>query len=163
MRNQSTPRLLPGLLLALGVLLGAASEAGRGWPGDANVVAGPVPARVLAVIDGDTIAVSARIWIGQHVVTRVRFVGVDTPELKGGCPRERALAAEARDFVLAAIDAGVVMLRDIRYDKYGGRVLARVENGNGQDLAALLVTAGLGRAYDGGARASWCEGSPSGS
>ena len=161
MRNQSTPRLLPGLLLALGVLLGAASEAGRGWPRD--VVAGPVAARVLAVIDGDTIAVSARIWIGQDVVTRVRIVGVDTPELRGGCPRERALAVEARDFVLDAIDAGVVMLRDIRYDKYGGRVLARVENGNGQDLAALLVAAGLGRAYDGGARASWCEESSSGS
>ena len=161
MRNQSTPRLLAGLLLALGVLLGAASEVGRGWPRD--VVAGPVAARVLAVIDGDTIAVSARIWIGQHVVTRVRIVGVDAPELRGGCPRERALAVEARDFVLDAIDAGVVMLRDIRYDKYGGRVLARVENGNGQDLAALLVAAGLGRAYDGGARASWCEGSSSGS
>ena len=161
MRNQSTPRLLPGLLLALGVLLGAASETGRGWSRD--VVAGPVAARVLAVIDGDTIAVSARIWIGQDVVTRVRIVGVDTPELRGGCTRERALAVEARDFVVDAIDAGVVMLRDIRYDKYGGRVLARVENGGGRDLAALLIAAGLGRPYDGGARASWCEGSPSGS
>ncbi len=163
LRNGPTRRLLLGLPLALGVLLGATSEAGRGWPGNADAVAGPVPARVLAVIDGDTIAVRARIWIGQDVVTRVRIAGVDAPELNGGCPRERALASEARDFVADAIDAGVVTLRDIRYDKYGGRVLARVANSGGQDLATLLIAAGLGRAYDGGARASWCEEASSGS
>jgi micrococcal nuclease len=40
-----------------------------------NAVAGPVTARVLAVIDGDTLAVSARIWIGQTIETRVRPPG----------------------------------------------------------------------------------------
>ena len=51
-------------------------------------ISGPVMAQVLRVIDGDTIAVRAQIWIGQSVETRVRIVGVDTPELRGRCALE---------------------------------------------------------------------------
>ena len=36
----------------------------------AERLAGPIPARVLAVIDGDTIEVQARIWLGQEINTR---------------------------------------------------------------------------------------------
>ena len=63
--------------------------------------------------------------------------------------------AAARDFVADAVGGGVT-LWDIRYDKFGGRVLARVETAGGADLAELLIAAGLGRAYDGGAREPWC-------
>ena len=52
--------------------------------------------------------------------------------------------------------AAGVTLWDIRYDKFGGRVLARVETASGADLAELLIAAGLGLAYDGGAREPWC-------
>jgi endonuclease YncB( thermonuclease family) len=121
-----------------------------------NMVAGPVVAQVLAVIDGDTLVIAARIWIGQTIETRVRLVGVDTPELRGACDGERDRAAAARDFVAAAVAGGDVVLWNIRYDKYGGRVLARVETPAGADLGRLLIDAGLGRAYDGGARTPWC-------
>ncbi len=97
-----------------------------------SVVTGPVAARVLAVIDGDTLAVSARIWIGQTIETRVCLAGVDTPELRGDCDRERELAAAARDFVMARVAGGDVVLWGVRNDKFGGR------------------------AYDGGARLPWC-------
>ncbi len=46
----------------------------------------------------------------------------------------------------------------MRHDKFGGRVLARVESNAGEDIATLLIAAGLGRPYDGGKRASWCDG-----
>ena len=156
---------------AVTILLAAAamtahSAAPAAAPADS--VAGPVSAEVRAVIDGDTIAVRARIWIGQNVDTRVRLAGVDTPELRGACAAERDLAIAARDFVVDAIGdgrvdgsanggaGGGVTLWDVRYDKFGGRVLARVETAGGADLAALLIAAGLGRAYDGGAREPWC-------
>ncbi len=138
-----------GVVIALGLALGVA----RGADG----VAGPVSARVLRVIDGDTILVRARIWIGQDVETRVRLAGVDTPELHGACARERRLAKAARDFVAAALAGGPVRLRDIRRGKYGGRVLARVFTAEGEDLGALLVAAGLARAYRGGRRGGWCD------
>ena len=54
-------------------------------------------------------------------------------------------------------------LRDIRYGKYAGRVLARVEIAGGEDLGRGLMAAGLARPYAGRARTSWCEeaGAPS--
>lgn len=152
------PRLAAGAA-ALTILLATAAmiaEPATPAAAPADAVTGPVSAEVKAVIDGDTIAVRARIWIGQNVDTRVRLAGVDTPELRGACAAERDLAIAARDFVADAIADGGVTLWDIRYDKYGGRVLARVETAGGADLAALLIAAGLGRAYDGGAREPWC-------
>ncbi|MFQ5958217.1 MAG: thermonuclease family protein, partial [Alphaproteobacteria bacterium] len=91
------------------------------------------------------------------VETRVRLAGVDAPELHGACPRERALAKAARALVVGTVDGARVTLRDIRHDKFGGRVLARVRTAAGEDLAAMLVAAGLARAYDGGERAAWCD------
>ena len=147
-----------GALAAVWLLVGGAD---RGWRAD--VVPGPVPARVIEVVDGDTIAVRARIWIGQDVETRVRLSGVDTPEFNGRCGRERELAAHARAFVVEAIGGGAVKLSDVHYGKYAGRVVADVETAAGEDLGALLIAAGLGRPYDGGARESWCETDDSGS
>ncbi len=128
------------------------------YPRRNDGVLGPVSARVLRVIDGDTIAVRALIWVGQSVETRVRIAGVDTPELRGGCALEIELATAARDLVVDALGDEPAILRDVRYDKFGGRVLARVESNRGEDIAALLIAAGLGRPYDGGKRAPWCDG-----
>ncbi len=122
-----------------------------------ELLPGPVPARVIQVIDGDTIAVKARIWLGQEVETRVRIAGVDAPELAGRCERERALAARARAFVEDMVDSGEVVLSQIQYDKFAGRVVARVETSSGEDLSAALLAAGLARPYAGGARTPWCD------
>lgn len=118
---------------------------------------GPVPARVLQVIDGDTIAVKARIWLNQELETRVRLAGVDAPELAGRCERERALAARARAFLEAMLEGGEVVLSQIQYGKFAGRVVARVETLSGEDLSAALLAAGLARPYAGGARTPWCD------
>jgi len=121
-----------------------------------EILAGPIPARLLRVIDGDTIAVSARIWLGQAVETLVRVDGVDTPELKGKCAAERQLARRARDFVTEFLSQGGVTLRNIQYGKFAGRVVSRVLNGAGHDLTAALIAEGLGRIYAGRKRGSWC-------
>ncbi len=122
-----------------------------------ELLPGPVPARVIQVIDGDTIAVKARIWLGQEVETRVRIAGIDAPELAGRCERERALAARARVFVEDMVDSGEVVLSQIQYGKFAGRVVARVETSSGEDLSAALLAAGLARPYAGGARTPWCD------
>ncbi len=151
------------MALAAGVL--AWPEAGA-QAGAQDRLAGPVPAQVLSVIDGDTIEVRAVIWLGQGVRTRGRLAGIDAPELRGKCARERALAERARAYLLARLEGGEraqVRLRDIRYGKYAGRVLARVETAAGEDLGRGLMAAGLARPYAGRARASWCDeaGAPS--
>ena len=148
------PGYRAGLLIVAATLTAAASV---DYLRRNDRIPGPVPALVLRVIDGDTIAVRARIWIGQSVDTRVRIVGVDTPELRGECALEIELAAAARELVVEALGDQPVTLRDVRYDKFGGRVLARVESYTGEDIARLLIAAGLGRPYDGGKRAAWCD------
>lgn len=118
---------------------------------------GPVEARVVSVIDGDTLVARARIWLGQELETRVRIAGIDTPEMRGDCPGERSAAERARRLLEQRIGGGGVTLHDITYDKYGGRILARVRTAAGEDLGESLRRAGLARTYDGGRKASWCD------
>ena len=112
---------------------------------------------MIEAVDGDTLAVRVRIWLGQDVTIRVRLMGLDTPELHARCEAERT-AAEAARTALASLTAhGPVTLTNIRNDKYGGRVLADVQNAAGQDLASNLIATGFGRAYKGKTRLSWCD------
>ena len=146
-------RLVVASLVVAGGLAISATAGGR-----EEKIPGPVAAQVLSVIDGDTIIARARIWLGQRLETRVRLAGVNTPELRGKCPEERLLARRARDLVRTMIADGDVLLRDIQYGKYAGRVVARVQVRDGGDLSRALLEAGLGRPYDGGRRLSWCRG-----
>ncbi len=146
------------------ILALAALVVGRALPrvlGAADRLAGPLPAQVVSVLDGDTLEVWVHIWLGQDLNTRVRLAGIDAPELKDKCDRERILARRARAYLLARLDpaagAATVRLREIRYGKYAGRGLARVETLDGTDLGQGLLTAGLARPYDGRRRASWSE------
>ena len=50
----------------------------------------------------------------------------------------------------------MVLLEDVREDKYPKRVDAYVITPDGRDLGEALLSAGLARAYDGGQRQSWC-------
>jgi endonuclease YncB( thermonuclease family) len=139
------------LALVFVAILAAAPAAAR------EILPGPIPARVLRVIDGDTLAVRARIWLGQEVEVSVRVDGIDAPELKGRCHRERRLARQARALLESHVGGGEVVLRRIRYGKFAGRVLADVQSPAGEDLGTLLRVAGLAQAYAGGRRATWCE------
>jgi endonuclease YncB( thermonuclease family) len=117
-------------------------------------IAGPVEATLLRVIDGDTVEVRAHLWLGLEMTTRVRLSDVDAPELDGACPVERDLAELARVFLASQLGQAVV-LQDIRRDKYGGRVVARVLNQYGQDVARLLLAERL--ALPATARPGWCR------
>jgi endonuclease YncB( thermonuclease family) len=148
-KARAAPRLslVGGLALVL-----AAAPAGPAT----EALPGPISAHVLAVLDGDTFDARARIWLNQDIRVRVRIIGIDAPELRAGCPAEKALAEQARDLLEAKIGEGLVVMRQIRHGKYAGRVLARVSNAAGEDLAEALLAAGLARVYQGGARATWC-------
>jgi micrococcal nuclease len=135
-------------LAALGIIGPVALEA-------REVLPGPIPAQVVSVYDGDTITVRARIWLGQEIETKVRLDGIDAPELRGKCEDEKELAKNARDFLIK-LAGDTVMLRNIRYGKYAGRVVAKVFNENGDNLVASLIHAGYGRPYSGGKRQGWC-------
>jgi len=125
---------------------------------NASSIPGPVPAQVVRVVDGDTLMVRARIWVGQEVETLVRVTGIDAPETgtRAKCPGEREKAEQATAMMAELVAGGNVRLFNVQPDKYGGRVLARVENAQGQDVAKSLLERGLVRPYGGATRAPWC-------
>lgn len=123
----------------------------------ADTLRGPVDAEVLRVVDGDTVLVTAHIWLGQRVETLVRLAGIDTPELRGRCDDEKALAQRARSLVETRLPPGArVRLHDVSTGKFAGRIVARLFTEEGEDIGRTLIDSGLARPYDGGRRAPWC-------
>lgn len=115
------------------------------------------PGRAVAY-DGDTLYVLVPELPGKLRQVSVRVLGIDTPEIRGRCEAERRLAVEARDYLVSLFEGADLVVLDVDgWDKYGGRIDARVITPDGRDLAALLVAAGLARPYDGGKRQGWCD------
>jgi endonuclease YncB( thermonuclease family) len=112
---------------------------------------------VIEVMDGDTVNVRLHVWIGQELETHVRFAGIDTPELRGKCEKERQMAQAARSEVARLVADGNIILSDIKLEKYAGRVLARVENTQGISIADHLIEKGYARPYSGKKRMGWCS------
>lgn len=113
---------------------------------------------VLAVTDGDTFRVKCEIWPQHSIETSVRIIGIDTPEFRGQCEKEKKLAAEARE-VLAGLlpPQRSALLSRIELDKYNGRYLAVVRTVAGVDVAGELLRRGLAANYNGrGKKHDWC-------
>lgn len=112
-----------------------------------------IPAELRGCFDGDT---CRAVIAGAE--EPVRLLGYDTPEIKGACPAEKALARQARDrlrqLIAEATDRQLCSDDGFRRDKYR-RILARLLL-DGRDVAAELIAEGLARPYDGGRREPWC-------
>ena len=139
------PRLA-ALALLLMVVPMPATAADYTWP-------------VVRVVDGDTVAVDASADLPPELADlRVRLRGVDTPE-KGGrakCDSERDAGQAATAFTEQAVaGASTIVVRNLEWGKWGGRVVADLVL-DGHSLSESLIAAGHGRAYDGGKRGSWC-------
>jgi len=108
--------------------------------------------RVARVIDGDTVVMACP---GREAV-RARLTGFDTPELSApGCAAERVAAQRAKAHLQRLLRRAdeISMVRS-GTDRYG-RALVEMRL-DGQRLSALMIDAGLARAYTGGQRAPWC-------
>lgn len=119
--------------------------------------------KVLRVIDGDTLEVQSTFLPPELGNLKIRVYGIDTPEKypRSQCAEENTMALKAteytRKFVANAQAKDTpIMFSDLHWDKYGGRVLARVNSGN-KDLSEALINHGLARAYFGDKKESWCS------
>jgi endonuclease YncB( thermonuclease family) len=143
-------------LLCLAAAAAAMAAATAAHAESRGAIAGPVRAHLVRVLDGDTVEVLARIWPDHYVETRVRLAGIDAPELRGRCAEESALAERAKARLAALLAGNRLLLADVHYGKYAGRVVARVLTEDGRDVAQILRTEKLARPYAGGRRAHWC-------
>ncbi|WP_073603071.1 thermonuclease family protein [Vibrio aerogenes] len=113
--------------------------------------------KVTSIYDADTFKANIKGWpdiIGKKVSIRVN--GVDAPEIRGKCKKEKNSARIAKLFTIKALrTAKKIELRNIRRGKYF-RILADVYV-DGRNLSDLLINSGLARPYDGGKRGGWCR------
>ena len=117
---------------------------------------GPVEAKVLRVIDGDTFVAEAQIWPGHSIRTSVRIRGIDAPEMRSRCEAEKKAARRSRAVLARLIGDGPVTISAIGGAKYYGRVLADVADARGRPVAAHMLGLGMARPYEGGKREAFC-------
>lgn len=110
-----------------------------------------------SIYDGDTFRVNVNQLhplIGERIPIRV--AGIDTPEIRGKCKKEKKLAQQAKQFTASAIrKSQSIELHNLKRGKYF-RVLADVKL-NGYDLAQALIERGLAVPYQGGKKVDWCR------
>ena len=118
--------------------------------------------KVLRTVDGDSLEIANQ-FLPEELKLFVRAKGVDTPEKapSAKCERENALGQKATIFTKKAIENAQknnqkITFTEIKWDKYGGRIIAKVLINN-SDLAQDLIKNGLGRAYYGDKKKSWCD------
>ena len=87
----------------------------------------------------------------------VRLLGIDTPEIRGKCAKEKALAQEAKAAIWKLVsEAKRIDLTDVSRGKYF-RIVARIK-ADGVDATDHLLAAGLGVPYMGGTKEKdWCR------
>lgn len=149
---------LPLPFAALFLLLAAAETSGAAaGRGVRDRIAGPIAIEVVKVHDGDSFIAIAHMWPRQYIETRVRVAGIDAPEMRGRCDKEKKLARDAKALAEKFLNSGgPITISNVSLDKYGGRVDADVHNARGESLAKALIRAKLARAYDGGTKLGWC-------
>lgn len=84
--------------------------------------------KVIRVTDGDTFVIdtSEKSSILRELGLSVRILGIDTPEKKGKCKKEKDLALKAQELTKKLIENQIIELTNIKWDKYGGRINAKV-------------------------------------
>ncbi len=105
-----------------------------------------IEAAAIEVIDGDTF---------EYRGEKIRIADIDTPEVRGRCPYETALAARATDRMGELLAAGPFELKAVGRDedRYGRKL--RIVIRDGRSLGDQLVAEGLARTWT-GRREPWC-------
>lgn len=145
---------------------GAQAQRGQG---DALGMSGYSPywynARVLKVVDGDTLDLMVDLGFNVHHKIRVRLYGVNTPESRTKDAAEKQLGLVAKKYTSDWLDSHPeVFVQTVadKNEKYG-RVLANVYSSNLVDDPATaclnkdIVEAGYAREYFGVGDKTWEE------
>ena len=113
--------------------------------------------KVTSIYDGDTFRVNIKGYpkiIGHRM--SVRILGIDTPEIRTNCKKEKDLARSAKKLTISLLrGAKLIELRNIKRGKYF-RILADVYVDN-ISIADELIKNNLAVSYDGGTKIDWCK------
>ena len=102
------------------------------------------PAKVLRVLDGDTMSLDIDMGFETHRFETVRVDGVDAPELK------TIEGRKVKETVRALLEGKDVTFEDHGKEKYGRRLGSLIFEG--QDFGQHLIKNGMAKEYHGGKR-----------
>lgn len=113
---------------------------------------------ILSVYDGDTFKVNISDYppiVGENISIRIN--GIDTPEIKTKCKKEKLLAQKAKKLnILMLQNAREIQLLNIKRGKYF-RIIADVFV-DGVSVGETLIKHNLAVPYDGGTKTKdWCK------
>ena len=110
---------------------------------------------VISVYDGDTITIVSKLPYDASPLYRflVRLAGIDCAEIKGKTEKERELAKEAKNALQKLILNKVIVLKNLKTEKYG-RVLADVYLGD-LHVNQWLLDNNYAVQYSGGKKTDW--------
>lgn len=106
-------------------------------------------AKVLRVVDGDTVEALIDLGFRTHHKGMVRLYGIDTPEIRTRDLEEKERGYKAKDRLtelLEACDYQIVLISH-GLDKYG-RALGTLKNPEGVDLNQQLLLEGFAEPYE---------------
>lgn len=166
--NTSKPsKIVLFVCILAGALLGILSV-----PSNADVFH---KTELVKVLDGDTLHIRVEVWPSVIIDTKLRVMGIDTPESRTKCQAEKVLAAKAKVFT-QEMTANGFSIGFGENGKYAGRTLGTVhipikvipakytsqksvreyvEKGLEPSLGDALIEAGLAVPYFGGKKKDW--------
>lgn len=138
------------LILIILIILPTFSHSAENY-GDIRV------SELVDVYDGDTFFVTIDGWpdiMGKRIGVRIR--GIDTPEIRGKCDKEKIMALSVKRFTARKLSkAKLITLKNMSRGKYF-RIVADVDI-DGESLGERLITYKLAVGYDGGKKVDWCK------
>jgi endonuclease YncB( thermonuclease family) len=113
---------------------------------------------VTSIYDGDTFRANIDSFpplIGKRMSIRIN--GIDSPEMRAKCIKEKNLARRAKEFSVSALrGAKVIELRNMKRGKYF-RIVADVFV-DSESLGDMLIKNSLAVVYNGGTKVKdWCK------
>ncbi|MDX2370701.1 MAG: thermonuclease family protein [Colwellia sp.] len=115
-----------------------------------------IVSEITSIYDGDNFRANIKGYpsiIGEHMSIRIN--GIDTPELRGKCDKEKQLARKAKQFTVEHLrNAKIITLNNIKRGKYF-RLIADVLV-DGVNLGDLLIKNNHAVKYKGKTKKFWC-------
>jgi len=113
--------------------------------------------KVTSIYDGDTFRANIKDYpaiVGHRM--SIRLNGIDTPEIKAHCEKEKILARTAKKVTVSMLrNAHIIELRNIKRGKYF-RLIADVYV-DGKSISEELTKKHLAVHYYGKTKINWCK------